>query len=128
MGFSRQEYWSGLPFPSPGDRPDPGIEPASPALQVDSLLMNHQGRATEVLGDQDSYCVTVSLGRWVSPAWGWVTTFCLTHMCVHPHRSAFSAFFLFYFDEAMVWKQPGISQTQCLRRCPADPESQMTQS
>ena len=38
MGFSRQEYWNGLPFPSPGDLPDPGIEPGSPALQVDSLL------------------------------------------------------------------------------------------
>ena len=37
MGFSRQEYWSGLPFPSPGDLPDPGIEPGSPALQADSL-------------------------------------------------------------------------------------------
>ena len=37
MGFSRQEYWSGLPFPSPGDLPDPGIEPRSPALQADSL-------------------------------------------------------------------------------------------
>ena len=37
MGFSRKEYWSGLPFPSPGDRPDPGIEPRSPALQADSL-------------------------------------------------------------------------------------------
>ena len=37
MGFSRQEYWSGLPFPSPGDLLDPGIEPRSPALQVDSL-------------------------------------------------------------------------------------------
>ena len=35
MGFSRQEYWSGLPFPSPGDLPDPGIEPRSPALQAD---------------------------------------------------------------------------------------------
>ena len=32
MGFSRQEYWSGLPFPSPGDLPDPGIEPGSPTL------------------------------------------------------------------------------------------------
>ena len=32
MGFSRQEYWSGLPFPSPGDLPDPGIEPETPAL------------------------------------------------------------------------------------------------
>ena len=38
MGFSRQEYWSGLPFPSPRDLLDPGIEPGSPALQADSLL------------------------------------------------------------------------------------------
>ena len=37
MEFSRQEYWSGLPFPSPGDLPDPGIKPRSPALQADSL-------------------------------------------------------------------------------------------
>ena len=37
MGFSRQEYWSGLPFPSPGDLPDPGIKPRSPALQADTL-------------------------------------------------------------------------------------------
>ena len=37
MGFSRQEYWSGLPFPFPGDLPDPGIEPGCPALQIDSL-------------------------------------------------------------------------------------------
>ena len=37
MGFSRQEYWSGLPFPSPGDLPDPGIEPRSPAFQADTL-------------------------------------------------------------------------------------------
>ena len=38
MGFSRQECWSGLPFPSPGDLPDPGIKPRSPALQADALL------------------------------------------------------------------------------------------
>ena len=37
MGFSRQEYWSGLPFPSLGDLPNPGIEPESPALQADFL-------------------------------------------------------------------------------------------
>ena len=45
-GISRQEYWSGLPFPSPGDVPDPGFEsksPMSPALQVDSLPLSHQG-------------------------------------------------------------------------------------
>ena len=52
MGFSRQEYWSGLPFRPPGDLPHPGIEPGSPALQGDSFLSKspgspgkkHQGR------------------------------------------------------------------------------------
>ena len=43
MGFSRQEYWSGLPFPSPGDLPDPGIEPRSPALQADALSSELKG-------------------------------------------------------------------------------------
>ena len=43
MGFSRQEYWSGLPCPSPGDLPDPGIKPGSPTLQADSLHLSHQG-------------------------------------------------------------------------------------
>ena len=37
MEFSRQDYWNGLPFPSPGDLPDPGIKPGSPALQADAL-------------------------------------------------------------------------------------------
>ena len=44
MGFSRQEYWSGLPFPSPGDLPDPGIELRSPALQADSLPSEPPGK------------------------------------------------------------------------------------
>ena len=43
MGISRQEYWSGLPFPPPRDLPDPGIEPRSPALQADSLLSGPPG-------------------------------------------------------------------------------------
>ena len=43
MGFSRQEYWSKLPFPSPGDLPDPRIELLSSALQVDSLPLSHLG-------------------------------------------------------------------------------------
>ena len=43
MGFSRREYWSGLPFPSPGDLPHPGIEPGSPALQEDSLTSEPPG-------------------------------------------------------------------------------------
>ena len=44
MEFSRQEYWGGLPFPSPGDIPDPGTEPASPALQADSLPSEPPGK------------------------------------------------------------------------------------
>ena len=50
IGFSRKEYWSGLPCPPPGDLPDPGIKPVSPAspvaptLQADSLTLSHWGR------------------------------------------------------------------------------------
>ena len=44
MGFSRQEYWSGLPFPSPGDLPDPGIKGGSPALQADALPSEPPGK------------------------------------------------------------------------------------
>ena len=43
MGFSRQEHWSGLSFPSPGDRPDPGIKLGSSALQADALLSEPTG-------------------------------------------------------------------------------------
>ena len=49
MGFFRQEYQSGLPFPSPGGLPDPGMEPVSPALQVDSLPAKPSGKPLAVL-------------------------------------------------------------------------------
>ena len=45
MGFSRQEYWSELPFPSPGDLPDPGIEPWSPEFQADTLTSEPPGKS-----------------------------------------------------------------------------------
>ena len=48
MGFSRQEYWSGLPFPSPGDLPDPGIEPRSPTLQADALTSAPPGKLLNI--------------------------------------------------------------------------------
>ena len=44
MGFSRQEYWGALPFPSPGDLPNPGIEPGSPALEADALISEPPGK------------------------------------------------------------------------------------
>ena len=46
MGFSRQEYWSGLPFPSPGDLPDPGIEPGFPTLEADALTSEPPAKPT----------------------------------------------------------------------------------
>ena len=45
MGFSRQEYWTGLPCPPPGDLPDPGIKSRSPALQAESLLSELPGKS-----------------------------------------------------------------------------------
>ena len=49
MEFSRQEYWSGLPWPSPGDLPNPGIEPGSPSLEADSYPLSYLGNALEVI-------------------------------------------------------------------------------
>ena len=46
MEFSRQKYWCGVPFPSPGDLPDPGIEPGFPALQADSVPPEPPGKPT----------------------------------------------------------------------------------
>jgi len=51
MGFSMQEYWSGLLFPSPGDLPDPGIEPGSPTLQAHSLLSEPQQKLIQPLDE-----------------------------------------------------------------------------
>ena len=49
MGFSRQEYWSGLPFPSPGDLPDPGIKPRSPTFQADALPAEPPGKVPQFI-------------------------------------------------------------------------------
>ena len=50
MGFPRQEYWSGFPFPSPGDLPKPGVEPESPALAGGFLTTQPPGKPTELRG------------------------------------------------------------------------------
>ena len=55
MEFSRQGYWSGLPFPSPGDLPNPGIEPRSPAVQADSLLKPPGKPNSSMLWDYSMY-------------------------------------------------------------------------
>ena len=58
MRFSRQEYWSGLPFPSPGDLPEPGIKPGSPALQVDSYRLSYEGSPSTTLEAPKEMVVT----------------------------------------------------------------------
>ena len=66
MEFSGQEYWSGLPFPSPGERPDPGIEAVSPASQVDSLLSEPPGKSPNRLE-----LMVIDSGRSVENAQKW---------------------------------------------------------
>ena len=77
MGFSRQQYWSGLPFPPPGDFPDLRIEPGSPALQADALPSEPPGKP---VGSQKKQEIsrktsTASLTTW-KPLTVWITTNC----------------------------------------------------
>ena len=70
-GFSRQEYWSGSPFPSPGDLPDPGIKPSSPTLEADALTSEPPGKPKTIYQDKDNdYIYTqndsISMGEGVS--------------------------------------------------------------
>ena len=59
MRISRQEYWSGLPCPPPGDLPNPQIEPRSPALQADSLPSEPPGKSVDEMADQ--VCIFLDL-------------------------------------------------------------------
>ena len=70
MGFSRQEHWSGLPFPSPGDLPNPGIKPRSPALQADALTSEPPGKPLQPcsVNLQSNFLL---LGESVFPALVW---------------------------------------------------------
>ena len=61
MGFSRQEYWSGLPFPSSGDLLDPGIKPGFPTLQADSVLSEAPGKQVLLTDNVDRYNIDTEL-------------------------------------------------------------------
>ena len=60
IGFLRQEYWCGLPFPSPGDLPNPGIEPGSSALRADSLPLRHQASPITYVRDDNFSTIFIS--------------------------------------------------------------------
>ena len=74
LGFSRQEYWSGLPFPSPGDLPDPGIEPKSPAFQAVALTSEPPGKPGVILKPSKivchcCHCFPIYLKWWGQMPW-----------------------------------------------------------
>ena len=82
MGFSRQEYWSGLPFPSPGDLPNLGIEPGSPALQTDILPSEPPGKPYYVPADSNVYTFQFLLSGIIVSASFWET--CLRTQNIRP--------------------------------------------
>ena len=130
MGFSRQEYWSGLPFPSPGDLPNPGIEPGSPALEIDPLTSEPPGKPKSLLfGEQlmvspincflqgefwrwtSCICSLVSLMLWVKVARTHLTLniFILSKRFSYCLLRVMWGFGMFKFSEASVvafgWKR-----------------------
>ena len=77
MGFSRQEYWKGLPFPSPGELPDPGIEPRSPALQADTLPSEPPGKPIGEISNS-IYCFVFILLKIVDPVMMSIPVICIS--------------------------------------------------
>ena len=90
MGFSRQEYWSGLPCPPPGDLPNPGIKPVSPAWQVGSLPLGYLGSLVVALESHESLSF---------PIFG-------TQMTISAHT---------HVSESLVWCLAG--RTWCFCEC-----------
>ena len=89
MRYSRQGYWSGLPFPSPGDLPNPGIEPGSSALQANSLPAELQGKITHLF-------IHSIVDRDVSILWllGWELLWTLLCVSFGVHMCAFALYSL----------------------------------
>ena len=97
MGFSRQEHWSGLPFPSPGDLPNPGIKPGSPTLQVDSLPAEPPGKPKE--------CQTISKMNSTNQIMlgNFLLDFIMCGLCIHSSslECRLFSFFMITYDSTM---------------------------
>ena len=96
MEFSRQEYWSGLPFPSPGDLPNSGIEPGSPAFQADTLTSEPPGKPTMDKGQAQITVCTIIICRDVALAFLCFCFFWSWHPCL------VSVFFFFPLEREVV--------------------------
>ena len=80
MGFSRQEYWSGLPFPSPGDLPNPGVKPGSPALQTDALPSEPPVKFSSVTQSCPTLCDPMNCSTPSLPVYHHLLEFTQTHV------------------------------------------------
>ena len=103
MGFSRQEYWSGLPLPSPGNLPNLGIEPGSPTLQADSLSLSSYTQlfALKKKTQCRIFCIIRSKITFLSYLPYSVLNFCMSNFCVHYY------FWLFHFTSWFINKSLG---------------------
>ena len=108
MGFSRQEYWSGLPFLSPGDLPDPGIEPRSPAFQADALTSEPPGKPYTLL---NAVGFSLDLKLFAYAAWRTLSFglllllshFSRVRLCVTPETAAHQAPLSLGFSRQEHW-------------------------
>ena len=110
MEFSRQEYWSGLAFPSPGDLSDPGIEPRSPALQVDSLSLSYQESPSVIknIYIYKEYTLTHIYG--IAPN---------IHMCVCIYTHTY--IFMDFPGDSVIKNPPAMQETWVPSLCQEDP-------
>ena len=115
MGFSRQGYWSGLPFPSPGDLTNPGTEPRSPALQADTLPSEPRGKpqgnlvSERIVGITCTSCFNTIFPREETESW------CLCHD--HVGRTPLSCHLQLYSP----LRPPPSSPSPCSRRAGLSP-------
>ena len=120
MGFSRQEYWSGLPFPSPGDLPDPGLKLVSPASlwQVDYSPLSHQGNHRDRHGTQEwpTRCAGNVPGRlWERLFWSWKRG--TERTCSSSRQELYLEVMSCSLLEVWSWSQHSDSQTERYRAC-----------
>ena len=101
MGFSRQEYWSRLPFPCPGDLPNPGIKPRSPTLQADALLSEPPGKLVESCSFK--CCLRAGAGFSHHSMKVLSTWICLRSFLAQNETTAFSWHPSVFLDWSQIW-------------------------